>query len=105
MLKCAMLLFLSQRTYPKIRPATIKLWTKYNKATAADMEKAMRVAEYVYGCKDTHVMVSSPKQLTLVSAANALYAEQPMGRATVEELLGLHWMQAVILASFHPNNP
>jgi hypothetical protein len=44
MSKCAMLMFLSQRTYPEICPATIKLSTKYNKATAADMEKAMRVA-------------------------------------------------------------
>jgi hypothetical protein len=33
------------------------------------MEKAKKVAEYVYGSKDTHKMVLSPKNLNLVSAA------------------------------------
>jgi hypothetical protein len=54
MSKFAMLVFISRRTYPKIRPAMIKLSTKYNKVTTAGMEKAMRVAENIYGCKDTH---------------------------------------------------
>jgi hypothetical protein len=52
MSKVVMLMFISQRTFPEIRLAVIKLSTKYNKATAADMEKAMRVAEYINGCKD-----------------------------------------------------
>jgi hypothetical protein len=80
MSKVAMLMFLSQRTFPEIRPAAIKLSTKYNKATAADREKVMRVSEYVYGCKDTHKMVLAPKNLTLVSAADASYAEHPDGK-------------------------
>jgi hypothetical protein len=37
MSKCAMLMFLSQRTYPEIHPVMIKLSTKYNKAPEADM--------------------------------------------------------------------
>jgi hypothetical protein len=81
MSKVAMLTFLSQRTFPEIRPAAIKLSTKYNKATAADMEKAVRVAEYIYGCKDTHKMILAPKNLTLVSAADASYAEHPDGKS------------------------
>ncbi len=77
MSKCAVLMFLSQQTYPEIRPAAIKLSTKCNKATKLEMEKAKRVAENVYKCKDTHKMVLSPKNLNLVSAADASYAEHP----------------------------
>jgi hypothetical protein len=33
MCKCAMLMFVSQRTYPEIRPAVIKLSTKQQKKT------------------------------------------------------------------------
>ncbi len=81
MSKVAMLMFLSQRTFPEIRLAAIKLLTKYNKVTAADMEKAVRVAEYIHGCKDTHKMILSPKNLTLVSAADASYAEHLDGKS------------------------
>ncbi len=81
MSKCAMLMFLSQRTYPEIRPAAIKLSTKYNKATELNMTKAKRVTEYIYGCRDTHKMVLCPKNLTLVSAADASYAEHPDGKS------------------------
>jgi hypothetical protein len=81
MSKCAMLMFLSQRTFPEIRPAAIKLSTKYNKATEGDMNKAIHVAEYIYGCKDAHKMILSPKNLNLVSAADASYAEHPDGKS------------------------
>jgi hypothetical protein len=100
--KVAMLMFLSQRTYPEIHPAVIKLSTKYNKATAADMEKAMRVAEYIYGYKDTHKMVLSPKNLTLVSAADVSYAT-PMEKVIVEDWLALTQILAVILALYPPS--
>ncbi len=70
--KCAMLMFVSQRTYPEIRPAVVKLSTKYNKATEEDMKKAVRVAEYIYGCKNTHKLVLNPRSMRLVSAADAL---------------------------------
>jgi hypothetical protein len=42
-------MLLSQRTYPEIHLVTIKLKITYNKVTEANMEKAMRAAEYVYG--------------------------------------------------------
>ena len=48
MSKCAMLMLVSQRTYPEIRPAVIKLSTKYNKATMEDMKKA-RIYLWVQG--------------------------------------------------------
>ena len=50
--------------------AGIKLSTKYNKATELDLEKAQRVAEYNYGCKDTHKLVLPPKELTKLIAQN-----------------------------------
>jgi hypothetical protein len=81
MSKCAMLMFLSQRTFPEIHPAAIKLSTKYNKATEADMNKAIRVAEYIYGCKDAHKMILSSMNLNLVRAADASYAEHPDGKS------------------------
>jgi hypothetical protein len=77
MSKCAMLMFILQRTYPEIRPAVIKLSTKYNKATEDDMKKATRAAEYIYGTKDTHKMVLKPTSMKLTSAADASYAEPP----------------------------
>jgi hypothetical protein len=45
------------------------------------MEKAVCVAEYVYGYRDTHKMVLSPKALTLVSTADASYAKHPDGKS------------------------
>jgi len=81
MSKCAMLMYVSQRTYPEIRPAVIKLSTKYNKATVEDMQKATRVAEYIYGCKDTHKLVLQPKSLKLISVADASYAEHTDGKS------------------------
>jgi hypothetical protein len=83
-----MLMFLSKRTYPEIRPAVIMLSAKYNKATAADMGNAIRVAEYIYGCKDTHKMVLSPRCITLVSAADASCAEHPDGKSHSGGMVG-----------------
>jgi hypothetical protein len=53
MSKCVMLMFLWNIS-PEIGTALIKLSTKYNKVTKEDIKKAIRVAEYIYGCKDTH---------------------------------------------------
>jgi hypothetical protein len=41
MSKCAMLMFILQRTYQEICPVVIKLSTKYNKVTMEDMKKAI----------------------------------------------------------------
>jgi hypothetical protein len=63
----------------------IKLPTKYNNATEEDMKKAIRVAEYIYGWKNTHKLILKPKNMNLVSAADVSYAEHPYGKAIVEE--------------------
>jgi hypothetical protein len=81
MSKCAVLMFVSQRTYPKICPAIIKLSTKYNKATEEDMKKAVRVAEYIYGCEDKHQLIRNPKSIKIISAADVSYAEHPNGKS------------------------
>jgi hypothetical protein len=78
---CSMLMFVSQRTYPEIRPATIKLSTKYNKATENDMQKAQRVAEYIYGTKDEHRLILVPQSLKMISTADASYAEHVDGKS------------------------
>jgi hypothetical protein len=49
--------------------------------TEADMNKAIRVAEYIYGCNDAHKMILSLKNLNLVSTADASYAEHPDGKS------------------------
>jgi hypothetical protein len=74
-------MFVSQRTYPEIRPAVIKLSTKYNKATEEDMKKAARVAEYIYGCRDKHQLILGPKSMKIISSADASYAEHPDGKS------------------------
>jgi hypothetical protein len=79
--KSAQLAFVSQRTYPEIRVATAKLSTKYNKATVSDMEKAQRVAEYIYGSKDMHCLLLAPKELKLIASADASYAEHVDGKS------------------------
>ena len=77
----SMLMFIGQRTYPEIRPAVIKLSTKYNKATELDLCKATRVAQYVYGCKETHQLILAPKSLKMVCSADASYAEHADGKS------------------------
>jgi hypothetical protein len=74
-------MFLSQCMNPEILPTAIKLSVKYNKATEEDMKKATRVAEYIYGCIDTHKLVLKSNSMYLISAADASYAEQPDGKS------------------------
>jgi hypothetical protein len=49
-----------KRTYSECLPAVVKLSTKYNKATEADWNKAIRVAEYMYGTKEEHCLMLCP---------------------------------------------
>ena len=79
--KCLQLAFVSQRTYPEVRTATVKLSTKYNKATESDLQKAHRVADYIYGSKDTHCLLLAPKELKLIATADASYAEHVDGKS------------------------
>ncbi len=78
---CAMLMFVLQRTYPEIRPAAVKVSTKCNRATELEMVKARRVAEYIYGSKNSHCLVLAPKSLNLVSTTDASYAEHVDGKS------------------------
>jgi hypothetical protein len=71
----SLLMFGATRTYPETRPTTVRLSAKYNKASELDMKKAMRVAEYIYGCRDDHRMILAPKSLQLIAASDASYAE------------------------------
>jgi hypothetical protein len=76
-----MLMFIGQRTYPEIRPADIKLSTKYNKATELGLCKASRVAQYDYGWKETHQLILAPKSLKMVCPGDASYAEHADGKS------------------------
>lgn len=88
MSRCAMLMYLSQCTYPEICPIAIKLSTKNNKATKEDIKKAMRVAEYVFGCKEAHKLVLKPKSMKLISAADASYVKHPDGKSHSGGMVG-----------------
>jgi hypothetical protein len=57
-----------------------KLSTKYNKAMDLDMQKVRRVAEYIFGCKDSHCLMLALKPLSLVSSADASYAKHLDGK-------------------------
>lgn len=75
----SLLMFGATRTYPETKPTVVRLSRKYGKATEADMQKARRVAEYIYGCIDDHVLILSPKSLQLIASSDASYAENPDG--------------------------
>jgi hypothetical protein len=81
MSKCTVMMFLSQKPYPDIYSATIKLSTKYNKATEVDMQKAPRVADYLYTTKDVQKLILALRDMQLVSAADASNAEHPDGKS------------------------
>lgn len=85
MSKCSMLMFVLQWTYPEIRPAMVKLSTKYNKATELDMEKAQRGMEYIYASKDMHCLVLAPKSLKMISVVDASYAKHVDGKSHSDE--------------------
>jgi hypothetical protein len=70
------------------RPAVIKNSTKYNEATQDDLKKAIRVAQYVYGCKDTHKLILAPKSMKLIGAADASYGEHVDGKSHTGGVIG-----------------
>jgi hypothetical protein len=76
----SLLMYGVKRTYPEIKPAAIRLSTKYNKANELDLIKATRVAEYIYGCRDEHKMILAPKSLKIMSASDASYGEHADGK-------------------------
>ena len=77
----SLLMYGAMRTYPEIRPAVIRLSTKYNRANELDLNKATRVAEYIYGCKEEHKLILAPKSMKAISAADASYGEHADGKS------------------------
>ena len=47
----ATLMYVSKGTYPEISFPVVYLASKYSKATGDDYGKAMRIAEYIMGCR------------------------------------------------------
>jgi hypothetical protein len=45
------------------------------------MQKAIRVAQYVYGTMDDHCIILSPKSLQLIASSDASYAEHADGKS------------------------
>jgi hypothetical protein len=84
----SLLMFIGQRTNPEIRPAVIKLSTKYNKATELE----------------THQLILAPKSLKMVCSADASYAEHADGKSHSVELWILSQRHAAILLLYHANN-
>jgi hypothetical protein len=77
----SLLMYGAMRTYPEIKPAVIRLSTKYNKANELDLNKATWLVEYIYGCKDKHKMIIAPKSLKMMSASDASYGEHVDGKS------------------------
>jgi hypothetical protein len=70
-----------KRTYAECLVTVVILSTKYNHATENDWNKAIRVAEYIYGTIDGHCMVLQPSSLQVVASSDASYAEHADGRS------------------------
>jgi hypothetical protein len=77
----SLLMYGVTRTYPEIKLAVIRFSTKFNRANELDLNKATRVAEYIYGCKDEHKMILAPKSLKIMSASDASYGEHADGKS------------------------
>jgi hypothetical protein len=84
----SLLMYGAHRAYPEICPAVIKNSTKYNKATEDDLKKVIRVAQYVYGCKDTYKLILAPKSMKLIGAGDASYSEHADGKSHTGGVIG-----------------
>jgi histone deacetylase 1/2 len=84
----AYLMYGSKRTYPEISIAVVTLSKKYNKATVRDMKKVIRVAQYVYGCSDSHCLRFRPKSLQLVAMSDASDGVNVNGRGQSGGVVG-----------------
>jgi hypothetical protein len=69
-----------------------------------DSPTAWRVAEYVYGCNDTHHLVLAPKILELISSADVSYAEHPDGKSHSGGVVGSFLILVVISDLCHQSN-
>ena len=84
----SLMMYGATRTYPEILPTTMKLASKYNKATEADMKKLTKVAEYVHGCEGRHEYVRAPKSLKIIVCADAVYASHADTKCHTEGVVG-----------------
>ena len=82
------LMYGAKRTYPEILPAVVTLSTKYNKATTRDMDKAVRVAQYVFGTKGDHYLRLRPKSLQLIAMSDASDGINANGRGQTGGVVG-----------------
>ena len=63
----ATLMYAAKRTYPEISFPVVYLSSRYNKATEVDYKKAMRVAEYIVTCGESHCLRLAPKSLQIIA--------------------------------------
>jgi hypothetical protein len=84
----AYLMYGAKRTYPEISLAVVTLSKKYNKATERDMKKVLRVAQYVYGCSESHCLRLQPKSLQLVAMSDASDGINSNGRGQSGGVIG-----------------
>ena len=66
----------------------VYLSSRYNKATEGDYKKAMRVAEYIVTCGDSHCLRLAPKSLQIIARSDASYAEHSDGRSHTGGCIG-----------------
>ena len=62
----ATLMYAAKRTHLEISFPVVCLSSRYNKATVGDLQKAMRVAEYIVTCGDSHCLKLAPKSLQII---------------------------------------
>ena len=81
-------MYASKRTYPEISFPVTNLSSRYNRAAEDDYAKALRVAEYIHGCGDSHCLILSPRSLQIVAKSDASYAEHPDGNSHTGGCIG-----------------
>ena len=84
----ATLMYAAKRTYPEISFPVVYLASRYNKATEGDLKKAMRVAEYIVTCGESHCLRLAPKSLQIIARSDASYAEHVDGRSHTGGCIG-----------------
>jgi hypothetical protein len=98
-------MFLSQYTSPEIHPAVVKLSTKYDKVTKEDTKKTLRVAEYLFGGKESHKLVLKPKKVNLIRVADASHAEHPDGKSHSHGIICFESDTSCYFGFVSPNQP
>ena len=100
----ATLMYAAKRTYPEISFPVVYLASRYNKATEGDLKKAMRVAEYIVTCGESHCLRLAPKSLQIIARSDASYAEHADGRSHTGGCIGFESDLPVGSCGSRPNN-